>query len=269
MRDVVYAERDGFRPLALDLHLPAGAAAVPDAASTRPPGGERLPVVLFLHGGGWQGGSRREFGPEVERAFERITEAGFAVASVDYRLSGEAVFPAQVDDVLAAIDWLRDQGPGLGLDATRLVLWGESAGATLAMLVGLRADPAARGVIDWYGPTDFIEHARALGREHDPECSEAKWFGATVGADPATAAAASPARQVHADAPPFLIVNGTADTSVPPSQAVLLADALAAACADATLVLVEGAGHRWEGDVDRDALLDDAIAFARRVVASA
>lgn len=266
MRDVVYAERDGFRPLALDLHLPAP-PSVSDASAARPPADSALPVVLFLHGGGWQGGSRREFGPDIADAFERIVEAGFAVASVDYRLSGEAVFPAQVDDVLAAIAWLRANGPSLGIDPARLVLWGESAGATLAMLVGLRADAAARAVIDWYGPTDFIEHARALGREHDPDCSEAKWFGATVAADPATAAAASPARQAHVDAPPFLIVNGTADTSVPASQAVLLADALAGAGAEATLVLVEGAGHRWEGDVDRDALFDDAIAFARRAVA--
>ena len=214
-----------------------------------------------------RGGSRREFGPDIADAFERIAAAGFAVASVDYRLSAEAVFPAQVDDVLQAIAWLQENAARLGVDATRLVLWGESAGATLAMLVGLRADAAARGVIDWYGPTDFIEHARALGREDDADCSEAKWFGATVGSDPVTAAAASPARQAHAGAPPFLIVNGTADTSVPASQAVLLADALAAAGAEATLVLVEGAGHRWEGDVDRDALLDEAIAFARRVSA--
>ena len=267
MRDVVYAERDGFRPLALDLHLPVGADAAPDASSTRPLAAAPPPVVLFLHGGGWQGGSRREFGPDIADAFERIAAAGFAVASVDYRLSAEAVFPAQVDDVLQAIAWLQENAARLGVDATRLVLWGESAGATLAMLVGLRADAAARGVVDWYGPTDFIEHARALGREDDPDCSEAKWFGGTVGSDPVTAAAASPARQAHAGAPPFLIVNGTADTSVPASQAVLLADALAAAGAEATLVLVEGAGHRWEGDVDRDALLDEAIAFARRVSA--
>ena len=258
MRDLVYAEHDGYRPLSLDLHLPAAST---DAASA-----DAAPVVLFLHGGGWQSGSRREFGPDIADGFGRIVAAGFAVASVDYRLSAEATFPAQVDDVLAALAWLRANGAGFGLDPARLVLWGESAGATLAALAGLGPDAAVRGVIDWYGPTDFIEHARALGREHDADCSEARWLGATVAADSDRAVVASPARQVRPGAPPFLIVNGTADASVPASQAVLLADALGAAGADVELVLVDGAGHRWEGDVDRDALLAGAIAFARRVV---
>ena len=97
LRDVVFAERQGFRPLSLDLHRPAASPA---------------PVVLFLQGGGWRLGSRRTFVPHRSEAetFGRITGAGFAVASADYRLSGEARFPAQVDDVLAAIAWLREHG---------------------------------------------------------------------------------------------------------------------------------------------------------------
>ena len=97
LRDVVFAERTGFRPLSLDLHLPAGT-------------GEAVPVVLFLHGGGWRLGSRRTFVPRLAEAesFGRITAAGFAVASADYRLSGEARFPAQVEDVLAVHPRVRD-----------------------------------------------------------------------------------------------------------------------------------------------------------------
>ncbi|WP_350348304.1 alpha/beta hydrolase fold domain-containing protein [Agromyces sp. G08B096] len=258
LRDLVYAERPGFRPLALDLHLPAD-----------PAGGDRLPLVVYAHGGGWQSGSRREFGPDIDDGFARIAAAGFAVASVDYRLSGEATFPAQVDDIVAALAWLRDHAVELGIDPGRVVLWGESAGATLAALAGLRDGAATAGVVSWYGPTDFIEHARLLGRTDDPDCSEARWFGATVGERPDLAEAASPARQARrrsGDAPPpFFIVNGTADHTVPPSQARALADALQSVGGDVELVLVEGAGHRFEGDIDRDALLSRSLAFAARV----
>ncbi len=276
VRDVVYLERPGFRPLALDLHLPPRSES--DAAA---------PLVVFVHGGGWQQGSRRDFGPEILDAFERIAAAGFAVASVDYRLSAEAVFPAQVDDVVAAIGWLRARAPQFRIAADRVVLWGESAGATIASLTALEllgTDAPPRGVVHWYGPTDLIDHARLLGRTTDPECAEARWLGATAGERPDLAAAASPALRVRAELvgvdpvradsrdaaaaplPPFLIVNGTADTAVPHSQAESFAKAIDSAGGEVELVLVDGAGHRFEGDVDRDALLEQAIAFAGRVV---
>lgn len=248
--DLIFAEPEGYRPLSLDLHLPSSAGA---------------PVVLFVHGGGWRSGSRREFGPDIDDAFARIVAAGFAVASVDYRLSAEATFPAQVDDVAAALGWLRSNAAELGIDASRVVLWGESAGANLAALVALRPDAGVQGVVDWYGPTDLVELARVLGRQDDPDSSEAKWLGAVVSARPDLAAAASPARQVHPGAPPFLIVHGTEDESVPRSQADLLANAVREAGGDVELVIVEGAGHRWSGGVDGDALLAAAIEFAGRV----
>ncbi|WP_082104476.1 alpha/beta hydrolase [Demequina soli] len=256
LRDLVFAEPVGFRPLSLDLH-----PSVPGA-----------PLVVFLHGGGWRVGSRRAMAPTMpgDAPFARITAAGLAVASLDYRLSGEACFPAQVDDAAAALAWLRAHGDELGVDATRIVLWGESAGATLAALVALGPDePRAgvRGVVDWYGPADLValaEHQHALD---DPGLREAGWLGHAVGADLDRAHAASPVWQVRPGAPPFHLAHGTADTAVPPDQSVALAQALLAAGVDAELTLVPGAGHLWQGDVDRDAILDAAIGFARRVTA--
>lgn len=141
---VEFATIEGFRPLVLDLHLPPASLATAGAC----------PVVVYFHGGGWAVGTRRRFG----RAFrswsptpmERIALAGLAIARVDYRLSGEAIFPAQLDDALAAVRWVKANADGLGLAADRVVAWGESAGGHLAAMVGLTADDTAvvRGVID-------------------------------------------------------------------------------------------------------------------------
>ncbi|WP_228373785.1 alpha/beta hydrolase [Demequina maris] len=255
LRDLVFAEPVGFRPLSLDLHRAPAAGA---------------PVVVFVHGGGWRVGSRRDMTPTMpgDAPFARIAAAGLTVASVDYRLSGEACFPAQVDDLAAALAWLREHGEELGIDASRIVLWGESAGATLAALVALGPDDAragVRGVVDWYGPADLVTLAEGQDALDDPGLREAGWLGHAVGADVDRAHEASPVWRVAPGAPPFHIAHGTSDGAVPPSQSVAMAQALLAAGADAELTLVPGAGHLWQGEVDREAILDAAIAFARRV----
>ena len=248
LRDVVFAEYPGYRPLSLDLHLPAGDGP--------------HPVVLQLHGGGWRVGTRAVFTPlvSVARSFGRITEAGFAVAAVDYRLSGEATYPAQVDDVEHALDWIRERPE---LDAARVVLWGGSAGGTLAALLGMRRAADIRGVIDWYGVSDLLE----MPRDASGPSREDLWLGGSVTSIPELAIQASPARNVVHDAPPFLLAHGVDDTDVPPAQSELLAAALRAADVDVELHLEPGAGHFWRGlgEEATDALFERAIAFARRV----
>src|SRR6185312_12352995 len=202
-----FAQPVGFRPLSLDLRTPDDQ------------GGAGAPLIVFVHGGGWRIGSRKMFCPS-------IVAAGFAVASVEYRLSAEAVFPAQTEDVAAALGWLRAHGDRYGYDPSRVVLWGESAGATLAALVGLQ-DAAVRGIIDWYGPSDLLAMGEQLGNADDPASREAQWLGASAVADPERARAASPAAHVVAGAPPFLIAHGLADEAVPFAQSELLAARLA------------------------------------------
>ena len=149
-RAVEYAAPIGFRPLELDLYVPAGMAAAP-------------PVIVFLHGGGWRLGSRRVFVPTwrdwAPEPFHRLVTAGFAVAALDYRLSAEAVFPAQLEDAQAAVGWLRTRADELGVDADRIVAWGESAGGHLAALLGLTCAGEITGVVDWYGPADLTTMA--------------------------------------------------------------------------------------------------------------
>lgn len=252
LRGIPFVSYPGFRPLELDLHLPSSTGQVP--------------VVLELHGGGWRQGTRGVFTPLVSqaRSFDRIVGAGFAVVAADYRLSGEVQFPAQVDDVLAALDWTVEHAEEHGLDASRIVLWGGSAGGTLAALAAIRWSGSLRGVIDWYGPADLLTMPRV-----DPPTREDLWLGAGVPSVPDAAIAASPARQVRAGLPPFHLAHGEADTDVPPAQSEALADALRASGIQVELHLEPGAGHFWRGATDAatDALFDRAIEFARRVTA--
>ncbi|MEO8261382.1 MAG: alpha/beta hydrolase [Pseudolysinimonas sp.] len=255
LRDVVFAEHPGFRPVSLDLHLPASE-------------GPHL-VVLQLHGGGWRVGTRAVFTPLVSeaRSFGRITAAGLAVVAADYRLSGEATFPAQVDDVERALDWIAEHGPQHGLDPQRVVLWGGSAGGTLAALTAFRHPDRVRGVIDWYGVSDLLAMAT---KDATAGSREALWLGAPAADIPEVAIAASPVRQVAPDSPPFLLAHGADDTDVPASQSESLAAALVAAGVSAELHVIPNVGHFWrEADEEvTDRIFDEAIDFALKVTSS-
>ncbi|MEV6171582.1 alpha/beta hydrolase [Streptomyces sp. NPDC051954] len=263
----------GYRPLALDLYTPVGKGP--------------FPVIVYLHGGGWRLGSRREFGPAFDGLtpdpWTTLTRAGFAVASVDYRLSGEAPFPAQVHDVKAAVRWLRHRHGELNLDAEHIVAFGESAGGHLAALLGLTPDhaelegtvgvtgPSSRvtAVIDWYAPTDLL----ALSRHTPPAppggagqpSREALLLGNQAQQVPHLARLASPVAHVSAAAPPFHIAHGADDRLVPSGQSQALTTALRSAGVPVDLHLVEGAGHLWTGADDATPLLDTAIKFAQAV----
>ena len=125
---VVFAEREGYRPLELDIYR---SSAVPPS---------RRRCVLYVHGGGWRVSHRsrapRETRPWDRGFFERLTDAGFVVAASDYRFSSEATYPAQLDDVVEAWRWLGSQRQTLGLAADRRYVWGASAGGHLAALAG-------------------------------------------------------------------------------------------------------------------------------------
>jgi acetyl esterase/lipase len=255
LRAVPYAVRSGSRPLALDLWLPAGPQAAP------------LPVIVFLHGGGWRTGLRDRLGPRFRDwrpgPFARLVRAGFAVACPDYRLSGEATHPAQLDDVTAALGWLRARAGELGLDERRFVTWGESAGGHLAALLALTARPAVAGCVVWYGPADL---ATTPADPTDPGTPEGLLLGAAPADVPERARAASPVAHVTADAPPFLILHGTEDSAVPFAQGEALAAALHAAGAEADFRPVPGADHVWVGLAEEEVeeVFAASLDFARR-----
>jgi acetyl esterase/lipase len=250
---VPYAALPGIRPLEIDVWLPVRSE-------------DPAPAVLFLHGGGWRAGSRHLAGPAfrgvLPSPFEQVARAGIAVASADYRLSGEATWPAQLHDVKAAVRWLRARAGELGIDGDRIAAWGESAGGHLAELLGLTTgDPALEGdvgvtepssevcaVVAWYAPSDLAAMAADTGTDPmDPDTREARLLGAPPPVVPQAAAQASPITHVSPGAPPFLLLHGAADRLVPCVQSERLNSALQQTGLNAELRVYPAADHMWSG----------------------
>jgi acetyl esterase/lipase len=254
LKGIEFSRPEGSAPLLLDLYLPAGT-----------PGGGTWPAVVHFHGGGWRTGERSSLGPTVDgfglSPIEQLVEAGFVVASADYRLSTAATFPAQLLDAKAAVRWVRSNAAEYNVDPERICAWGDSAGGHLAALAGLTpgaaefrgadtTDDGVAAVAAWYPPTDLVRMAAqarpdAVATADDPGSREALLLGAQPAENPDRAAAASPISYVSPDAPPFLLVHGTADRFVPVEQSTTLTDALRQAGADVELLLVEDADHMW------------------------
>jgi acetyl esterase/lipase len=246
---IIFAEREGFRPLELDLYRSGAPAA-----------GAR-PLLVYIHGGGWRVSHRtrapRETRPWTRGFFERLADAGFVVAATEYRFSGEALFPAQLDDTVAALAWLHAHAGDLGVDAARTYLWGASGGGNLAALAALvPGAPPVAGVVCWYPITDLtaLDHTVT-------DSFEAHLLGGPIGEHLDAARAASPVCQVRAGAPPFLLQHGDHDTWVPVEQSLRLADALRAAGGAVELEVVPGADHFFDGAADVEAIFERARDF--------
>jgi acetyl esterase/lipase len=206
--------------------------------------------------------------------YDRLAAQGFAVAAVDYRLSGEARFPAPLDDVRAAIGWVREHAAGYGIDAGRVFAWGDSAGghlALLAALTGAKGDRSGmpgsvQGVVAWFPVTDLAglpdDVAEAGGRpDPGPESRESLLLGAPAASVPDLAREASPVTHASAAAPPVLLMHGAADDMVPPAQSIRLAEALTGVGATVELELVPGATHFWNGAGDVAAIVRRSVEF--------
>jgi acetyl esterase/lipase len=240
-RDLAYVESGHARQM-LDLYLPA-----------TPPKGP-LPVIIWVHGGGWQNGTKANALP-LRLGF---VAKGYAIASIGYRLTEAATFPAQIQDVKAGVRWLRAQASHYGLDPERFVAWGSSAGGHLVALLGTAGDVRAfevgahldrssrvQAVIDYYGPSDFQRFVDTPGyaSHRRPDAPESKLIGGPVTENKEKAAAASPVTYVSKDDAPFLIVHGSADPTVPVNQSEVLHAALAQAGVTSTVHILPGAKH--------------------------
>jgi acetyl esterase/lipase len=243
-RNIVYS-RVGDTDLLLDLYRPEKQDA-------------DLPVVVFIYGGAFRMGSKDD-GQAAEALW--LVDHGYAVASFNYRLSQVAFFPAQIEDCKAAVRFLRANAAKYRLDANRIAAWGPSAGGHLsAMLgtsggvadlegtpVGLKKSSRVQAVIDFYGPTDFLQmdaHALPGGMKHNPADSpESLLVGGAIQENKDKVARANPITSVSKDDPPFLILHGDRDPAVPMNQSELLFDALKSAGVDVTFHKIAGAGH--------------------------
>jgi acetyl esterase/lipase len=211
-------------------------------------------------------------GSKEDRVPLEYVEAGYALASLNYRLSQHALFPAQIEDCKAAVRWLRANAERFGLDAERFASWGESAGGHLAAMLGtaggertldvgahLEVSSRVQAVLDFFGPTDFSQmdaHRLPHGMIHDPADSpESQLVGGAIQEHPAEVARANPVTYVTSAAPPFLIVHGDNDPLVPHHQSVLLDTALRAVGVPVTFHTVLGGGHGGFSDPQVPALI--------------
>jgi len=239
-KNIIYTETE-HGPLHLDLYLPDNAPAP-------------VPLIIWIHGGGWRGGSKENC-PPIRMGF---TARGYAIASINYRLTGVASFPAQIEDCKSAVRWLRAHAGEYGLDADHFGVWGSSAGGHLAALLGtsggvtefdrgenLDQSSRVQAVCDYFGPSDFTEMGKIPGYEMHARAGspESALLGGTVAEKPETARAASPVHHITADDPPFLIVHGDNDRTVPVDQSIRMDAALRAAGVQTERIILEGAGH--------------------------
>jgi len=255
-RDLPYVS-GGHARQKLDLYLP--------------PEGRNLPLIVWVHGGAFKIGDKRDPLP-----LEYLAQ-GYALASINYWLSQHALFPAQIEDCKAAVRWLRAHAQEFGLDPQRFAAWGPSAGGHLAAMLGVTGDvdefetgenldvsSRVQAVVDYYGPTDFLQmdaHRTPDGMLHDPADSpESLLIGGSIQENPDKVARANPVTYVSADAPPFLIVHGDADPLVPHHQSVLLDAALRAAGVPVTFYTVAGGGHGHFSDPAAPRLTQEFLA---------
>ena len=232
LRDLEYAQAKGIS-LKLDLYRPS---AMPSAA---------MPLVIWVHGGGWSKGSKTN----CPAAW--LATKGYSVASLDFRLLPERPWPAQIEDPVAALRWLRKESGKYGFDAERSAAMGGSSGGHVVALWGTLTLPPGdkvKAVVDWYGPTDLLTMPPNVLSEQRTRAELAKANGALllggiVMDQPEKAKAVSALHQVSKDDVPFLIMHGAADTSVPVDQSERLHTALKAAGVESTLKLLPGVGH--------------------------
>jgi acetyl esterase/lipase len=242
VRDVTYKHIDG-RNLQLDIYSPK--------SITHP-----LPVVLWIHGHRWSYGSKEQRPPV------NLMAQGYIVASIDYRPSGEASFPAAIEDCKAAVRWLRANAIAYHIDPDHIGAWGHSAGGHLAALLGTSGgvvelegagdnstfSSRVQAVCDMSGPSDILQFYEAVSKSTDGSARRAKssieqFLGGSVEQNRAKAIAASPITYVSKDDAAFLIIHGENDMSIPVSQSEAFSDKLKAAGVDATLEIAKGRGH--------------------------
>jgi acetyl esterase/lipase len=228
--DIPYASKSGAQKL--DIYQPNE-------------GNGPFPVIIAVHGGGFR------FGDKTDNQLTPMLEGlkrGYAVVSINYRLSGEAIWPAQINDVKAAIKFVRANAAAYSLNPDLIALWGGSAGAFLCSLAGVSGnvkaleepslgnpsvDDRVQAVVDWFGPIDFSsmdsqwKELGIDGQKHStPSSFESQLMGAPLLSIPTVVAASNPERYITSSAPPFFIQHGDCDTTVPFLQSVHFADKL-------------------------------------------
>ena len=261
--NVPYA-KDTSKHHLLDIYLPANAKP-------------NTPLVVWIHGGAWMLNDKYADMSYMKNTIRTIVENGYALASIDYRYSTQAIFPAQIQDCNQAIEFLYQNAEKYSLDKNRIVLVGFSAGGHLASLLALSNNNKVKdfygkdnkmsfkikGVVDFYGPSDFLAIPKNLEPAGAVKTSESILLGDTPLQRPDLAKWASPVTYVDKNDPPFLIIHGEKDQSVPYSQSVLLSSWLKLSGIDNQVFIVKDAPHYGEM-FDAEYLRKEIITFLNK-----
>lgn len=233
---------------------------------------QQVPVIIYVHGGAFKMGDKSA--GCLKSVLEGVKK-GYAVVSVNYRLSSEEIFPAGVEDIKAAIRYLRANASEYNLDIDNFAIWGESAGGNLASMIGTTGDDttfddaslgntdqssAVQAVVDWFGPLEFTKMDEQfetlgitpkMGTTSSANSPESAYIGADISQNEELAQKANPANYITENDPAFLIQHGTADSNVPITQSENFAKALASVIGsdNVTFETMEGAGHGDMGSV--------------------
>jgi acetyl esterase/lipase len=223
-----------------------------------------FPVIVSIHGGAFKMGDKADI--QVTPMLEGL-KRGYAVVSINYRLSGEAIFPAQIQDVKAAIRWIKANAKKYNLNADKLAVWGGSAGGHLAAMAGTTGDvkeledlsmgsetssSRVHAVVDWFGPINFNtmdDQFKVSGKgradHNNTNSPESELVGKKITEATDLVKRANPATYITKDDPPFFVEHGTADHLVPTEQSIEFSKALEKVLGKekVTLQLLEGAGH--------------------------
>lgn len=237
--DVEYARPDG-KPLLLDISIPEGQGP--------------FPAAIIVHGGSWIRGDKTTY---IKPLKPLLSTAGYAWFSIDYRLAPTYTYPSPVEDVEAAIRWVRANAGKYKVDVNRIALIGESAGGHLVAMVGARNKPESRvaAVVDFYGPHDLALAAKlspAPGEGIHELFNISEWNEQTV----KIAHDGSPIYYIQKDMPPFLFIHGNADKLVPFMSSPMMCEAMNKAGATCKVIEVPGGAHgmqNWEGKPGQEA----------------
>jgi acetyl esterase/lipase len=268
--DVRYWTPAGFRPLTMDIYLPPANMPKPKTG---------FPMIMYIHGGGWKSGDSRSSGAFVDfpGVLADMAARGYVVTSVNYRFSSEAVWPAQGQDIKAAIKFLRIHADEYGIDPARFAAWGVSAGGLLSGIANVTCGVAelqppaqvakrnsdskpdeiaaatvsdcVQGAVAWYGVFDMAtiaEQARLDGAMSRNKAHAPEWLLLDCFKDQCSAGqlqSASPISYVTKDTPPMLLIVGDADTTVPYHQTLEMSDALKAAGVREETIVMPGINH--------------------------
>ncbi|WP_020396212.1 alpha/beta hydrolase [Thiolinea disciformis] len=255
--DVAYAATSTAQKL--DIYLPAT-------------GNGPFPTVIWIHGGAFKFGDKAN-----PQSLTALNNAGYAVASVNYRLSGEAQWPAQLEDLKSIVTYLRTNASQYALDSTKFAAWGASAGGHLASMTGIAlasdANTRVQAVVNWFGPMDFYNMdadmiasgvTRCTGANGAADSPESALIGATVSENKAKADAASPLTYLAAlptstTLPPFLIMHGLMDCNIAPKQSERLHTAIQAKFGATKSTLMKLTAGTHGGGEFKDAYVETSV----------